>query len=79
MVADAPQSLSSVEDLRRAHAAANGKRSLEQAGLDEHRGLIPADVLVRRPVAFKLNDRDDRNFHAFSSRRNARQKPVDAD
>jgi hypothetical protein len=48
--------LSGIQHLRRDFAAANGKRSIEQAGLDEHRRLVPVDVLVRDLVAFELRD-----------------------
>ena len=33
--------------MRRDFAAANGKRSVEQADLDKYRRLVPVDVLVR--------------------------------
>src|ERR1700730_3104279 len=39
--------LGGIPHLRRDLAAENGERPIEEPGLDEHRSLVPVDVLVR--------------------------------
>jgi len=46
--------LSGVQHLLGDLAAANGKRSIEKAELDEHRSLVPVDVLVRAQVERRI-------------------------
>jgi hypothetical protein len=71
--------LSRVQHVRRDFAAANRKRSIEEADLDENRSLVPVQVLVRDLVAFEAHDGDERDLDAFSGWRDAGQKPVHAD
>src|SRR5262249_39486548 len=71
--------LSRVQYLRRGFTAADGQRSIDKAELDEHRGLIPVQMLVRDLVTRKLDDGDERELHAVSGRRNAGQEPIHAD
>jgi hypothetical protein len=71
--------LSRVQHVRRDFAGANRKRSIEEADLDENRSLVPVQVLVRDLVAFEAHDGDERDLHAISGWRDARQKPVHAD
>src|SRR5262249_9340189 len=47
-----------VENLRGRFAAANGELAIEQANLDEYRGLVPVQVLMRQLVALELHDDD---------------------
>jgi hypothetical protein len=54
--------------LRRDLAPANGKRSIDEADLDEHRRLVPVQMLVRDLVAFELDDGDKRELHALAGR-----------
>src|SRR5262249_51687001 len=58
--------LRGVEHLRRGLAATNRKRAIEQTDLHQHRRLVPVQVLVRQPVALKLRDDHERQFHALS-------------
>src|SRR5262249_3891841 len=71
--------LTEVQDLRRAFASATRGASIDQTELDEHRRLVPVQVLVRDLVAFELDDGNERDFHAPSGRCDPRQKPVHAD
>ena len=71
--------LGGVQDLRRGLAAADGKCSIEEADLDEHRSLVPVQMLVRDLVALELHDDDEGQLHASSGRRDAGQEPVQAD
>ena len=56
-----------------------GSVSIKQPDLDEHRSLVPVDVLVSHLVALELHDGDHRDRHALAGRRDAGQKPVEAD
>ena len=54
--------------MRRGLPAGNAERSTEEADLDEHRSLVPVQVLVRQLVAFELHDDDERQLHTYSGR-----------
>ena len=44
---------------------------LQQADLNQHRRLVPVDVLVRKQVAFEMSDHDHRKLDAPMGRRDA--------
>src|SRR4051794_35804880 len=49
------------------------------ADLDEHRGLIPIDVLVRDLAVLETDDNHQSSFNPAISRRNSRQHPIHFD
>src|SRR5215813_1387208 len=59
-------------------AAPDGQRAIEEAELDEHRSLVPVEMLAHDLVAFEPDDGHDRDVYALSGRSNSRQEPVHA-
>ena len=49
---------------------------VEQAGLRQHAGLIPIDVLMRDFVTLEADDNGNRHLDGFPGRRHAGQQPV---
>ena len=67
-VADEPvHRLRGVDHLRRDLPAADRQRPVEQADLDEDRGLVPVHVLVRQPIVIKLHDDHHRYLDSLAS------------
>src|SRR5262249_48293937 len=57
--------------------AGNGKPpGIDETGLNQHRGLIPVDVLARDLAIFKADDRDCRDLDPATGRWHSRQNAV---
>ncbi len=52
---------------------------IEQAELNEHRRLIPIDMLVRELAVAEVDDHDRRDFDMFVGGRNAGEHPIHRD
>src|SRR5260370_10388457 len=50
---------------------------IKQAKLNQHRSLVPVDMLVRQLIPFKLDNGYCRDFHHAPCRCNSRQHPID--
>src|ERR1700678_3415527 len=50
---------------------------VEQAELNQHRSLVPVNMLVYQLVALELDDGHRGDFHGPTGRRNSRQHPID--
>ena len=56
--------------MRRDLAAADGECSIKQADLDEHRSLVPIQVLVGDLIALEVHDDGEREFNRRTIPRN---------
>src|SRR5438093_11690489 len=69
-----------IENLARAfHTSDRQLGRIEQSNLNQHRCLVPVNVLVSQLAISESNDSDQRHLHAFSGRINSRQHPIHLD
>src|ERR1043166_1954356 len=70
----------SIENLACSFNARYGQISgIQQSNLNQHRSLVPVDMLVSKLVVSESDDCDQWNLHPSAGRRNSRQHPIHRD